>query len=120
MSIIFFCSGENQRVKRKVAGLRLFCDICDEFDLHDTEDCPQQASSDSPPRSLSDKPKVKPPPRPYCESCESMYLCYFSIFFYKIYYICTNRILKVGILPQYVSQVQKISFCFWKIISNGT
>ena len=23
---------------------RLFCDICDEFDLHDTEDCPTQAS----------------------------------------------------------------------------
>ena len=22
---------------------RLFCDICDEFDLHDTEDCPTQA-----------------------------------------------------------------------------
>ena len=21
---------------------RLFCDICDEFDLHDTEDCPTQ------------------------------------------------------------------------------
>lgn len=23
---------------------RLFCDICDEFDLHDTEDCPTQVS----------------------------------------------------------------------------
>lgn len=22
---------------------RLFCDICDRFDLHDTEDCPTQA-----------------------------------------------------------------------------
>ena len=21
---------------------RLFCDICDEFDIHDTEDCPTQ------------------------------------------------------------------------------
>ena len=25
---------------------RLFCDICDEFDLHDTEDCPTQAMPD--------------------------------------------------------------------------
>ena len=24
---------------------RLFCDICDEFDLHDTNDCPQQYSN---------------------------------------------------------------------------
>lgn len=24
---------------------RLFCDICDEFDLHDTNDCPQQYST---------------------------------------------------------------------------
>ena len=25
---------------------RLFCDICDEFDKHDTEDCPTQAMPD--------------------------------------------------------------------------
>ena len=25
---------------------RLFCDICDQFDLHDTEDCPTQAMPD--------------------------------------------------------------------------
>jgi hypothetical protein len=24
---------------------RMFCDICDEFDLHDTDDCPQQYST---------------------------------------------------------------------------
>ncbi|KAK7075320.1 hypothetical protein SK128_012421 [Halocaridina rubra] len=28
---------------------RMYCDICDCFDAHDTEDCPKQASSDSPP-----------------------------------------------------------------------
>ncbi|KAK7455722.1 hypothetical protein BaRGS_00039462 [Batillaria attramentaria] len=31
---------------------RVFCDICDVFDLHDTDDCPKQAMSDSPPPSL--------------------------------------------------------------------
>ncbi|XP_025091314.1 CAP-Gly domain-containing linker protein 1-like isoform X4 [Pomacea canaliculata] len=47
---------------------RLFCDICDEFDLHDTDDCPQQAMSDSPPPSLhhGDRKSL----RPYCEICE--------------------------------------------------
>ncbi|XP_052893979.1 restin homolog isoform X1 [Anopheles moucheti] len=58
--------------KRKPAP-RVFCDICDEFDLHETEDCPKQ-SSDSPPESLkhpSDgKERKVPPPRKYCESCE--------------------------------------------------
>ena len=37
---------------------RLFCDICDAFDLHDTEDCPTQAMPDPEeevlPRNLSD------------------------------------------------------------------
>jgi len=30
-------------VDRKKPAPRLFCDICDQFDLHDTEDCPTQA-----------------------------------------------------------------------------
>jgi CAP-Gly domain-containing linker protein 1 len=29
-------------VSSRQAAPRLFCDICDEFDLHDTEDCPKQ------------------------------------------------------------------------------
>jgi len=37
-------SNGNQ-VKIAVAP-RLFCDICDVFDLHDTEECPKQASSE--------------------------------------------------------------------------
>ncbi|XP_058451101.1 restin homolog isoform X3 [Malaya genurostris] len=59
--------------KRKPAP-RVFCDICDEFDLHETEDCPKQ-SSDSPPESLKHptadpKERKLPPPRKYCEGCE--------------------------------------------------
>ncbi|XP_052866456.1 restin homolog isoform X3 [Anopheles cruzii] len=58
--------------KRKPAP-RVFCDICDEFDLHETEDCPKQCS-DSPPESLKhagdEKERKLPPPRKYCESCE--------------------------------------------------
>ncbi|XP_026844184.1 restin homolog isoform X5 [Drosophila persimilis] len=63
--------------KRKPAP-RLFCDICDEFDKHETEDCPIQASEDRdfspPPTSETNNNEKKerqlPAPRKYCESCE--------------------------------------------------
>jgi len=61
--------------KRKPAP-RLFCDICDEFDQHDTEDCPIQGSEDqdySTPSSESnnnEKERKLPAPRKYCDSCE--------------------------------------------------
>lgn len=58
--------------KPKFVAPRLFCDICDMFDLHETEDCPRQSNS-SPPPVQRDTPKIKPPPRPYCENCESEY-----------------------------------------------
>uniref|UniRef100_A0A672NV10 CLIP1 zinc knuckle domain-containing protein n=1 Tax=Sinocyclocheilus grahami TaxID=75366 RepID=A0A672NV10_SINGR len=54
---------------KKQAPPRLFCDICDCFDLHDTEDCPTQDQMlDSLPHtsyhgSTSDQ-------RPYCDICE--------------------------------------------------
>ncbi|XP_038215361.1 restin homolog isoform X5 [Zerene cesonia] len=58
----------NGRKARAVAP-RLFCDICDEFDAHDTEDCPKQALPE-----LREAPepgkKQPPPPRPYCDICE--------------------------------------------------
>ncbi|XP_038845399.1 CAP-Gly domain-containing linker protein 1-like [Salvelinus namaycush] len=56
--------------KDKKAPPRLFCDICDCFDLHDTEDCPTQAQSpDSVPHSSF---KCKPADqRPYCDICEA-------------------------------------------------
>ncbi|KAH8376534.1 hypothetical protein KR093_000032 [Drosophila rubida] len=63
--------------KRKPAP-RLFCDICDEFDKHETEDCPLQASEDrdySPPppaeaNNNEKKERKLPAPRKYCDSCE--------------------------------------------------
>nr|XP_023028470.1 restin homolog [Leptinotarsa decemlineata] len=49
---------------------RMYCDICEEFDLHETEDCPTQGDDEM----ISDvhvvkEPKEKPPPRPYCDTC---------------------------------------------------
>lgn len=58
---------------------RLFCDICDVFDLHDTEDCPKQATSDSPePTRHHGDPKNT---RPYCDICEGKIKCTFHIIF---------------------------------------
>ena len=50
---------------------RLFCDICDEFDLHDTEDCPTQAMPDPEAeqghtRSGGQRGQV----REFCTNCE--------------------------------------------------
>lgn len=70
-------------MKRKPAP-RLFCDICDVFDQHDTEDCPVQSSESSPMHTAAGslnksinngdsdgtKKRVLPPPRKYCEVCE--------------------------------------------------
>ncbi|XP_033169409.1 restin homolog isoform X4 [Drosophila mauritiana] len=61
---------------RRKPAPRLFCDICDEFDRHDTEDCPIQGSEDqdyTTPSSESnnnDKERKLPAPRKYCDSCE--------------------------------------------------
>ncbi|XP_045532358.1 restin homolog isoform X2 [Pieris brassicae] len=56
----------NGRKTRAVAP-RLFCDICDVFDAHDTEDCPKQALPEDPPPSAKKQPIV---PREYCDICE--------------------------------------------------
>lgn len=56
---------------RRKPAPRLFCDICDEFDLHETEDCPLQSSDSPPPRINNDKERIIPSPRKYCESCET-------------------------------------------------
>ncbi|XP_065200796.1 CAP-Gly domain-containing linker protein 1-like isoform X3 [Planococcus citri] len=56
--------------KPKFIAPRQFCDICDVFDLHETEDCPKQSNSSPPPTKRDTTSKVKPPPRPYCENCE--------------------------------------------------
>lgn len=50
---------------------RLFCDICDVFDQHDTDDCPLQAASDSPPHTMHHGKRAPGgSDRPYCEVCE--------------------------------------------------
>ncbi|XP_055300483.1 restin homolog isoform X10 [Sitodiplosis mosellana] len=70
---------------KRLPAPRLFCDICDEFDKHDTEDCPVQSSESSPMHTIAGnskpinngqvnadgtKKRVLPPPRKYCEVCE--------------------------------------------------
>ncbi|XP_073981613.1 cytoplasmic linker protein 190 isoform X2 [Rhodnius prolixus] len=57
--------------KRKIPKTpRLFCDICDIFDAHETEDCPQQGNDDEqmpPPKSHEHRKQII---RPYCDICE--------------------------------------------------
>ncbi|XP_049324523.1 CAP-Gly domain-containing linker protein 1 isoform X1 [Astyanax mexicanus] len=56
--------------KKKKPPPRVFCDICDCFDLHDTEDCPTQMQSpDSPPHSTYHGSRSGE--RPYCDICEA-------------------------------------------------
>ena len=54
----------------------MYCDICDQFDLHETEDCPKQAQDPEPPKPLKTGKKV-PVERPYCDNCESTFV-YFN------------------------------------------
>jgi len=49
---------------------RLFCDICDEFDLHDTEDCPTQATPVVEESTHTRKGGKRGVERPYCDTCE--------------------------------------------------
>ncbi|KAM9338500.1 CAP-Gly domain-containing linker protein 1 [Symphorus nematophorus] len=63
-----FVEGASKREKK--ATPRLFCDICDCFDLHDTEDCPTQAQSpDSVPHTTYHGNPADE--RPYCDICEA-------------------------------------------------
>ncbi|XP_070780963.1 CAP-Gly domain-containing linker protein 1 [Enoplosus armatus] len=63
-----FVEGVSKREKK--ATPRLFCDICDCFDLHDTEDCPTQAQSpDSVPHTTYHGNPADE--RPYCDICET-------------------------------------------------
>ncbi|XP_017344087.1 CAP-Gly domain-containing linker protein 1 isoform X3 [Ictalurus punctatus] len=62
--------GSGEIRKKKKAPPRVFCDICDCFDLHDTEDCPTQTQSpDSPPHSTHHGSRGGE--RPYCDICEA-------------------------------------------------
>jgi len=56
---------------KRTAAPRMFCDICDQFDLHETEDCPRQAQDfmESAERAVKTT-KKQSVERPYCENCE--------------------------------------------------
>ncbi|XP_076020049.1 CAP-Gly domain-containing linker protein 1 isoform X2 [Genypterus blacodes] len=61
---------ESGSKREKKATPRFFCDICDCFDLHDTEDCPTQAQSpDAVPHSTYRGKREDE--RPYCDICEA-------------------------------------------------
>ncbi|VDN06128.1 unnamed protein product, partial [Thelazia callipaeda] len=49
---------------------RLYCDMCEVFDLHDTTDCPEQALDIMKNGIHENVHKVRPSPRAYCEECE--------------------------------------------------
>ena len=49
---------------------RLFCDICDVFDQHDTDDCPLQAGELDELAIHSAYHADRQAERPYCDTCE--------------------------------------------------
>lgn len=53
---------------------RVYCDICEEFDLHETEDCPTQAMDDDldEQQTHTHSHAKNAQPRPYCDNCEGM------------------------------------------------
>lgn len=60
-------------LEKKKPPPRMYCDICEEFDQHETEDCPTQCSNidlDAPAVRKDEKQRKLPPPRKYCDFCE--------------------------------------------------
>lgn len=59
---------------KKKPAPRVYCDICEVFDAHETEDCPTQCSEmnlDAPAKRDEEKKKNrKPVVRKYCDNCE--------------------------------------------------
>lgn len=62
-------SSENEKSPRILAP-RLFCDICDVFDQHDTEDCPIQSMGYSEVDHGAGQRYDRGHVRPYCDNCE--------------------------------------------------
>lgn len=63
----------SQRSNGHIRALRKYCDICEIFDAHDTEDCPQQANHSlngpfEPGHTYNSI--TRDTVRPYCISCE--------------------------------------------------
>lgn len=63
--------GEDEE-ETKTAPPRVFCDICDAFDVHDTEDCPLQSmvDKDLEAHSMHNIAQQKSTTRLYCDNCE--------------------------------------------------
>lgn len=63
------CRSDDDEPARIGIKQRLFCDICDVFDQHDTDDCPTQSSG-----TLDDQGTQyhgnRNEDRPYCDICE--------------------------------------------------
>ena len=57
------------QVNGHIRAPRMFCDICDVFDLHETEECPQQAT-ETELSSHSYFHASRTEHRPYCDHCE--------------------------------------------------
>ncbi|KAG7198920.1 hypothetical protein KM043_015737 [Ampulex compressa] len=56
-------------LEKRATAPRMFCDICDCFDLHETEDCPRQAQDFAEQEKRTDSPrKANNAERPYCEN----------------------------------------------------
>jgi len=71
-------SGDASLNASRAAAPRLFCDICDEFDLHDTEDCPTQTmiggdddDDDNDETLHAHHHGSRSASRPYCLNCEA-------------------------------------------------
>lgn len=65
------CRSDDDEPARTGIKQRLFCDICDVFDQHDTDDCPTQSSG-----ALDNQGTQyhgnRNEDRPYCDICEGM------------------------------------------------
>ncbi|XP_044003775.1 CAP-Gly domain-containing linker protein 1-like isoform X2 [Aphidius gifuensis] len=57
-------------LENKLYAQRMFCDICDRFDLHETEDCHMQSQDFEQEKSIKLQTPSKSTERPYCENCE--------------------------------------------------
>lgn len=64
-------TGRHQTITNgHIRATRLFCDICDVWDQHDTEDCPQQAMSFEETTTHSHYSASRRLERPFCDICE--------------------------------------------------
>lgn len=67
----YFSSDDEDEPARSGIKQRLFCDICDVFDEHDTDDCPTQ-SSGAPDNQGTTYHGNRNEDRAYCDICEGM------------------------------------------------